>query len=953
MLRVQLAGNFEVRTGETPIRPLRSRRGEWLLALLCWYQGREVDREWLAANLWPESPEPQARANLRRTLTDLRDALGEHDCLHAAQSRTLSIDPARCECDLWEARSAVQSRQISETTLQSAAFDWLPGCYQEWVLPLRAEWHQLRDQILQIALEESRARDDRAGEIGILRIAIQAEPYREHYTAELMRRLAEDQDYAAAIQAYRHLRSKLRRDLSLEPGQAVQTLYRELSAQAKAPPEEPEAAIPSRRRTATLPELLGRTFGRESARNQLLQALHQNRLVTLVGPGGMGKTRLAVEVARTWQDRTATDRVRFLDLTPLSSPELVIPEVYRALDVADKAVEKAAEELIQRWGTDPVLLVLDNCEHLVEASAAAADHVLTILPGLRILATTRERLQLPTEWLQPLESLTEDPDAEAAVELFIDRAQRLRHGWIPSADQREVIRRICQRLDGLPLAIEIAAGQLEALSIDELAAEFEANLQTWVDQPGGAPGKHRSLQLMLEWSLRHLAADELAVLRTAAILVGQFRLEELNEIVVRTHSEAVPVARLVRDLVAKNLVVRTEEDGQSVFRLLETTRAVVRAHHSGPEEIQALRQAHADYYLDQAKEHLKEADTPAMLAGYLRTDDLYDNIREALGYVLHDRRDVHRALATHLTLFQYWSARTRIDEAWYWAQAILAAADPSSPQAGRVLLILALLAIYRDQRERAVEYAERGAAVAREIGDAKLQFLSALRLVTVYQEIGDLERAAGYAEGLEVAMVDQPPAVQTDTFMKLGILELHRGRHEAAVSYLQRSRRIANDHQWTRIAAWCDINEADCWKAYGKPLRALPGYVAGLQVMVTSQDRMGIFESARSLAEIETQLTTEPEAKAESVRRVASIQFHRGDLPLFTQLDQQLFDDWKSAAQTQIGEATFDAAWKQGAQDALMDTVYQIQSSAELRLVELGKIHGGDPARTPQDASAQ
>jgi predicted ATPase/DNA-binding SARP family transcriptional activator len=923
VLYVKVIGPFEARIDGEIVRPLRTRRGEWLLALLAFHAGREQDRTWLAATLWPDSQEAQALGNLRRTLTDLRDALGDSDAILAPTARSLALDPNHASSDYQEIRHAVATRDpaLVEAVVGGCAGELFGNCFEEWPLPFRAEWHHLRGQLLSLAIDHATASGDVAALIRSLRLAVHADPYREHFAAELMRALASQGDFAAAVDVYRTLRQRLSRDLAMEPAKGTQNLYEEIRIQARVPATTEVSAHEKSISLPSLPNLGAEIYGRDALLGEVDALLTNQRLVTLCGPGGIGKTRVAVEVASR---RSSHQAVLFCDLTAISVAEVVAAELHRTLGVPDRARADMSSALAERWGEQPLLLVVDNCEHVVDAAAIEIATMLHALPSLRVLTTSREPLRLPDESIVIVEPLAAEGDQSPAQRLFNARTRRVRKGWEPSAEQASMIEDICLKLDCLPLAIEFAAGQMQSLSLSEIHAGIQSSVFPVMTVRGGVNERQRTLVSTLDWSYTRLAPGEQAALRVAATFVGAFRMADIigvSEQIGRNHAvHAVDVAGLVE----RSLILREEVEDQSVYRLLETTREYARQHVTSSEEGKLLRAAHAQHFIDWVRETVSHESPDGMRHAFTEVERQYENIRAALGFVILECKDAEQGLDLQLLLHQFWSARTRIEEAWYWSQEITKIAPPKSFVASRIRMVASLMEIFRGHREDGLRLALEANEIAAEVGDAELAYLGKIRLVTAYQENEDYPSAEALVPSILEGVEGQPSDVQLDVYVKLGILSLHVGKYEDSLRFNRRSYEISKRRGELRKAAWSRINEADTLQFLERYAEAEELYSESLKIMSSCQDRMGTLESARSLSQVRGFLATTRDARRTAIRHVGAVQSNRADLPWFTRADEELFLKWRGAMVAEVGEDQFKTDWTAGCDASMQDAIHEL-----------------------------
>jgi predicted ATPase/DNA-binding winged helix-turn-helix (wHTH) protein len=365
-------------------------------------------------------------------------------------------------------------------------------------------------------------------------------------------------------------------------------------------PPTPEA---SAERAHNLPTVMARMIDRADTVQALTAQLPHRRFITIVGPGGIGKTTVALAVARGLIG-AYEDRVRFIDLAALVDPRLVPSALADALGVQIRS-EDPIPGLLAALQAKPMLLVLDNCEHVVEAAAGLAIELLNGAPGVQILATSREPLRAEGEYLHRLPSLESPPRsagltaAEAlgfpAVRLFVQRAAAILGEFELDDADAPIVAEICRRLDGIPLAIEFAAARIDAFGVRGLAAHVGDPLQLLTGGRRPALPRHQSLRATFDWGHDLLTESERAVLRRLAIFAGSFTLEAARAVAASAGSTAAEVVECVANLVTKSLIWADLGGAVPCYRLLETTRAYALEKLSESGELEEVERRHAEY----------------------------------------------------------------------------------------------------------------------------------------------------------------------------------------------------------------------------------------------------------------------------------------------------------------------------------------------------------------------
>lgn len=514
------------------------------------------------------------------------------------------------------------------------------------------------------------------------------------------------------------------RDLP-RPDRVLQLCHPDLSN------EFPPLRTPKTVAVHNLPAQLTSFIGRGGQLAEVRESLRTSRLVTLTGAGGVGKTRLGIEVAARLAEKV-DGGVWFVDLAPIADPDIVAIAAARALGLPDQPGRSTTETLLGFIGERPMLVVLDNCEHLLDATAALIQDLINSCPGLRLLVTSREPIGVAGEVTWRVPSLSVDHEA---IDLFVDRA-RLARPDFTLADQRTVVAEICRRLDGMPLAIELAAARVRALSVDEIRDSLQDRFRLLTGTSRTAVRRQQTLHASVDWSHALLTESERVLFRRLAVFVGGFDLAAARFVAGGSDVERFQALDQITLLVDKSLVVVESSRGATRYRLLETVRqyALEKLGESGDGD--EVRARHRDHYLEVAR----RLDDPAEASDgqqLERVEAEIDNLRAAFGWCL-DRGDAATALCLASALVPLWLARGRIHESlvgWF---------DPALGESGRggdlapaiearALADRALLHTWMIGVDSA-NWAEQAVAMAREIADPALlaRALTACGVVATY-----------------------------------------------------------------------------------------------------------------------------------------------------------------------------------------------------------------------------
>jgi predicted ATPase/DNA-binding SARP family transcriptional activator len=850
-LRVRLLDGFAVAVDgrAIPEAAWPSRKARQLLKLLALAPGHRVHRDQALEALWPDLTAAGATRALYQTLHLLRRAL-EPGAPRRAASRYVRLDrdgvaliaPGGVETDLAAfGRAAADALGTGALADLRAALAFgsevLPDDrYEEWTLgPRRA----LREQRLAL-LAALAAAHERAGQAAAAAAALGAvlelEPAHEPAHAGLMRLYAAAGRRDEALRQYARLQRALREELGAAPDAATQRLHAALLAGPPpgAPPPAPDAA-PRAHRAAAPPDLaappapapaapprqLTSFVGRARELAEVAGLLQSAPLVTLTGPGGVGKTRLALEVA----GRAAgawPDGVGFVDLAPVGDPGLVPQAVAAALGLREMPGRSLLDTLAGALGPRRVLLLLDNCEHLVEACAWLADALLRAGPGVRVLATSREPLGVAGEATYRVPSLAV-PDADhplppaqlaqgEAVRLFAARAAAVRPGFAVTGRNAAPVAAVCRCLDGLPLALELAAAQVRALSVAQLATRLDDRFRLLTGGPRPAPARHRTLRAAIDWSYDRLTPVEQTLFARLSVFVGGFALEAAEAVGADDAPgllgasastgasgcalEARDVLELLTRLADTSLVTATPVDdaeGAVRYRLLETLRQYAAERLRAAGDAAAARDRHAAHFLARTEALGGRVERAAMR---LTAEEFrwfageHDNLRAALAW-LRDRGDAERALRLGAALGRVWFHLGHLSEGRAWLRELLAlpgAAAPPAPPDLRAWALDTAASLARRQGDYAAARAlhEEALALVRAAGDRPAEVWSLDRLAVVAAVAGDAATArARVGEMLAAAEALGDPAWRAEGDFVLGLVAVLCHEYPAARAHLE------------------------------------------------------------------------------------------------------------------------------------------------------------------------
>jgi predicted ATPase/DNA-binding SARP family transcriptional activator len=687
-MELRVLGPVEVAKGGQALIPPRAQERR-LLALLLAHANHVVSADRVAETLWPGEHRPEnAVRSVQTYVSRLRSSLGP------ASERVLTrppgylfrvetgdLDAERFESLLARARGRAGEEPAEALALLEQALGlWRGAPYGEFRDEEFAVGEAVRLEELRLVAVEERigarlALGQHEDVVGELEGLCAEHPLRERLRAQLMVALYRSGRQPDALRAFEAYRRLLAEELGLDPSPDLRALETRILAHDVAPaPRRPAAGAPP---PVVTP--LTSFVGREAEIAEISRRLDAARLLTLTGPGGVGKTRLALQVAAAVTGRFP-DGVVVCELAAVADGDAVAPAVATALGIqprADRSVEARLAEVLR---TRKMLVLLDNCEHVVDAAASLVSTLVRSCPDVTLLATSRERLAVEGEQVWPLAPLQEG----AAVELFCDRARAVRPDLDCGGEARAHIVDTCTRLDGLPLAIELAAAQVAVMNPADLASRLDDRFALLARGPRSSPSRQRSLRAVVDSSYERLDRSERLLFDRLSVFAGSFTLEAVEEVCAGDGVGRGQVPGVVAGLVERSLVALAGSSDLTRYRLLETLRRYGRARLEQDGAAERWQERHADFYVGLARRAdvgLRGADEGRWVR---RLDAELDDLRAAHRWAV-GRADAERALALSASLHGY-AYRSLRPELFAWAER--AARLPGA--AGRRLLPLAL-----------------------------------------------------------------------------------------------------------------------------------------------------------------------------------------------------------------------------------------------------------------------
>jgi predicted ATPase/DNA-binding SARP family transcriptional activator len=678
MLEVRLLGKFEVKYEQKPI-DIVSRPAQSLFAYLILSAGTSHRREKLAGLLWPDSLEETARDNLRHALWRVRKALPSDPKVEYLLTDDLTI-AFNNSVNYW--LDAAEFEKLSEdasadeliAVLSEYHGELLPGFHDEWIVLEREhlnsvfEHHMAR--LMSLLQKEERWPDILDWAERWIKLGQTSEPA---YRALMSAHAAQGDMYKVAATYERCVKSL--KELGIEPSEQTKKLFEDLKFDIEAPKSVSLAMTVAVRDTSSnIPVPLTSFVGREKELKEIASLLSSSRLLTLTGPGGVGKTRLAIRTASD-SIQKFPDGVFWVDLAGLSDANLIPQEIARSLKVRELPMEPMIETLANFLVSRDVLIVLDACEHIIEAAAKCAEQLLAACPKLRILASSRERLGIFSETVWhvpslPLPELKQNPSLKeiqgfASIQLFITRAGSINSEFSLSDLNARPVAQICNQLDGMPLAIELAAARAEMLTVDQIASRLNNRFSVLTSGSRTAMQRHQTLRATIDWSHDLLTEAERILFRRLAVFAGGFTLEAAEAVCSLGALDGRDVLDLLGRLIDKSLVIveQATSTGETRYRLLETIHEYALEKLAGIGEESGIRDQHLEFYLNLAETSERFVFGNESVLWFNRLDEELDNLRAAMDFATNTGRAV-ATLRMAGALVYFWFAHGPLSE-WH------------------------------------------------------------------------------------------------------------------------------------------------------------------------------------------------------------------------------------------------------------------------------------------------
>ena len=772
VFRLDLLGIPQITFQGQPAHGFYSRKVPALIGYLA-VRAQPVSRAHLADLFWGDMPEAQGRANLSRALNNLTTRLP--NSVNATRD-TLALTEGMFALDLDEFETFAS--QPASVALESAAALYrgefmaemcLDDCpeFEVWLVGERERWQRRVIAVLESLAAQYARGGDTARALSSAARLLDLAPWHEGAHRAMMRLLAQTSQRGAALQQYETARRVLAKELGVEPDAETTALYQQIRAQkiASTLRAAPTASYPT-----NLSPSLTAFIGRETELARITARLNNPdcRLLTFVGTGGVGKTRLALQVARVMRD-SFPDGVYFVPLASIGARQcdLIVPTIMSALDLRFSPQVEPRLQLLDVLRNKRMLLLLDNFEHLLDGAELVVE-ILRAAPQVKILATSREPLAVQAEWLMRVEGLSfpttgfEDKNAVShysAVQLFVERASRIDERFTLTETAGVNIARICAAVEGLPLAVELAAAMTKTLRPDEIAEQIVENNAELTTTLRDFEARHRSLSAVLDWSYNLLTEAEQVLFRRLAVFAWGWTRQAAEQVCAdapipakedaETRARSSALVDSLNRLVDHSLVIKRQERGIARYRMLEPVRHYAWKKLSAA-EADTMRTRHLEFFLEFVEASVPELKSPQSGQRLERLAVENMNLRAALAWALTNRRDAEAGLRFAGALWRFWWMRGLSGEGRDWLkQALELGPTNASPARAKALYAQGHLCYFQGDYVVARELYMQSIALSAQLGQDAYRAAALNGLGNVLFMFGDYVGARRvYEQGL-------------------------------------------------------------------------------------------------------------------------------------------------------------------------------------------------------------
>lgn len=896
-MRVFLLGDFQVtvRNDSISSRDWRLRKSSSLVKILALTPGYQLHRDQLVELLWPDLPLDSALNNFHQALYVARRSLNTL-VRDIPATRILRLDrhvvSLGLHAQLWVdvehfERTARRASQTGSAEDHRAAIELYRGDllsedrYEDWASSRREALRRMfHTVLLSLAnLYEERGEANLAADT--LRRLLASEPTHEDAHIGLMRIYANTGMQRQALAQYESLRAELRNELDIEPRSATTRLYRQIlegeyttvpkpvtiepasqstgRAEVKDSPADDDAPRRPDGAPTNLPIQLTRLIGREREIEEIQMLLTVSRLLTLTGPGGVGKTRLALAVGSELLD-SFFEGVYVVSLATVRNPALVVSAIAQVFGVREKSGQELLESLKHYLADKRLLLLFDNFEHLALAGPIVTD-LLGYCPNLQVLITSRMRLRLHGEQEYPvpplsLPDLRRLPPTDAlirygSVALFVQRSREVRPSFRITRETAPTVAEISHRLDGLPLAIELAAARTKVLTPHSMLARLDRPLDLLTDGPRDQPRRLQTIRDTIAWSYDLLDSDEQQLFQHLSVFVGGWTLEAAEAIAQVGPFPDSEVLEGLTTLVDHSLVHQAPVADGLRFSMLETVREFASEQLAASGEAAAIHQQHATYFTN-----LAEKAGPALFGLEQETwlDRLQQelgNLRAALYWCLQGDGDIETGLRLAGSLWMFWDIRGFLAEGRRWLESLAERSQTRSEPYAQARFAAGYLATRQGDPASARPLLEEALALYREFGDKQGTGRTLGMLGAIVSFEGDFERSTAFLEEALTMFRESGDSLDiARTLLDLGDQVRVEGDYQRARILLEESLARLRRLGFERAAGWALANLGNISRAEGNDEHAMPFFIESRDIFDRLGDKRGLSRPVLYLANL-------------------------------------------------------------------------------------------------------
>lgn len=756
-LALNFLGPPQIFLHDQPI-PLERRKMVALLAFLA-VEGGQHQRAALSALLWPDYEQSKAYKNLRQVLWEIQQAIGDEWLTVRRESIGLN-ETAEIDLDVAHFNTLVeQSRSQADVSLRAPLLSdaakryrhhFLSGFspkdaqpFDDWSFAEAEELRQKLSFALTTLSNDYCSLGQAEQAIPHARRLAALDPLNEAAQRQLMEIYLQSGQHSAALKQYQTLEQTLRKEMNLDPQPETRELYKRIRKGEAKPVRVEKPVNTDSTPPHNLPHTLSSFIGRSREQGEVRKLLQKNRLVTLVGTGGIGKTSLSLQLGHALLHEYP-DGVWFVALDSLSDPVLTVQTVASVFDIREDTERPLAGKLIEALRTRSALLILDNCEHLLDTCAQLVTLLLSHCPNLRVLATSREGLSvageavytmpslpLPELGVDSLEQLTE----YESVKLFGERASLALTSFQMTQDNIHTVVEICRKVDGIPLAIELAAARVNMLQVDEILNQLNDSFSLLAKNSRTIMPRQQTLRRSIEWSWNLLDKEEQRFLREASVFAGGWTLDAAQSVCTGD------ILMLTAALVKKSLIVVSQEEGRETrYRFHEMVREYAHYHCHAAADEGEFHTRHLRYFLDLSQKAELGLRGPSRVDWIERLDDELNNIRSALHHAA--RTDIESGLHLTSRLIRYWEC-SNLPEGDHWLKQFIDNPESNTfPTArARALLARGWLLTWLQKFNDAFVLTEESLLLFRTVGDLQGEADALVSLANIKQFKDDLDGA--------------------------------------------------------------------------------------------------------------------------------------------------------------------------------------------------------------------